>query len=323
MESRTKNKKSREVIEKMAMRSFNGMGLAVSEDAITELKEGWFNVAYNVKLADGRETILKIAPPLNAEILTYEKNIMSTEVNMIRLVSKETDVKVPEIYYYDNKKDLCDSDYFFMEKLEGSNYANVKDTFTAEMNRSINNQIGKCLEKMDSIVGREYFGYEGNPELRGSTWREAFLKIIAAVLQDGKRKQVELGCSYDEVYFLIESHAHYLDTITTPHFVHWDCWDPNVFVKEGKVVGILDFERVLWGDILLESNFRMCDPDQLAGYGKTEFTYEEKVRCRLYDAYLYLVMRIECDYRHYDTDFYQNLSSQQLADIFKWLREND
>jgi aminoglycoside phosphotransferase (APT) family kinase protein len=322
MESRTKNKKSREVIEAMARRSFNGMGLVAGEDAVTELKEGWFNVAYNVRLADGRETILKIAPPVDAEILTYEKNIMRTEVSMMRLVANETDVKVPEVYYYDDRKDICDSDYFFMEKLEGSNYGNIKETFTAEMNSSINKQIGQCLAKMDSIEGKEYFGYDGNSELRGSTWREAFLKIIAAVLEDGKRKQIDLGCPYDEVYSLIESHAHYLDPVTTPHFVHWDCWDANVFVKDGKVVGILDFERVLWGDILLESNFRMYNPDQLAGYGKKELTYEENVRCKLYDTYLFLVMRIECDYRHYDTDDLQKFSSKQLVDIFKWLREN-
>jgi hypothetical protein len=35
----------------MVKRSFNSMGMAAGEDAITELKEGWFNVAYNVTLA--------------------------------------------------------------------------------------------------------------------------------------------------------------------------------------------------------------------------------------------------------------------------------
>lgn len=323
MESRTKNKKGRETINKMAIRSFNGVGLAEGEDAVTELKEGWFNVAYNVKLEDGRETILKIAPPQDAEILTYEMNIMRTEVNMMRLIAKNTDVKVPEVYYYDDKKDICDSDYFFMEKLKGSNYGNVKDNLTAEMNSSISKEIGQCLAKMDAIEGKEYFGYEGNPDLRGNTWREAFLKIIKAVLEDGKRKQVSLGFSYDEVYSLVEGHSHYLDSVVTPHFVHWDCWDSNVIVNDGNVTGILDFERVLWGDYLMESTFRMSNPDQVAGYGKTEFTHEETVRCKLYDAYLFLVMRIECEYRHYDTDFCEIFSSKEIGGVVKWLREND
>lgn len=323
MESRTKNRKSREVIESMVKRSFNGKGLAAGEDALTELKEGWFNVAYNVTLEDGREVILKIAPPQDADILTYEKNIMRTEVNMMRLVLKQTDVKVPEVYYYDDRKDICDSDYFFMEKLQGCNYDNVRKDFNPEMIAGINNKIGQCLKKMNGIERKEYFGYEGSPELRGSTWREAFLKIISAVLEDGRRKQADLGYSYEEVYGLIEKHAHYLDAVTEPHFVHWDCWDSNVFVEDGKVTGILDFERVLWGDILMESIFRMCNPEQLAGYGKAEFTHEETVRCKLYDAYLNLVMRIECEYRHYDTDYCQQVSSRAIVDTVKWLRDNE
>jgi aminoglycoside phosphotransferase (APT) family kinase protein len=326
MENKTKNRKNREEIEAMVKRSFNGMGLADTEDAITELKEGWFNVAYNVKLADGRESILKIAPPVDSEVLSYEKNIMNTEVNMMRLAGKETDVKVPEVYYYYEKKDVCDSDYFFMEKLTGNNYGNVKETFSEEMNSRINYQIGESLRMINSIEDKSYFGYDGNPELRGSTWRETYLKIINAVLENGKRKQVDIGHSYDEVYGLIESHSHYLDAVTTPHFVHWDCWDSNVFVQDGNVVGIIDFERVLWADILLESIFRTMNADQLAGYGKTEFTYDETVKCKLYDAYLNLVMIIECYYRSYDKDFKENLEQyalKSLANNVKWLREND
>ena len=60
MESKTKNKKTRQQIESMATRAFNGLGLALGEEAVTELKEGWFNVAYNIRLSDGREVILCI-----------------------------------------------------------------------------------------------------------------------------------------------------------------------------------------------------------------------------------------------------------------------
>lgn len=321
MESKTKNKQNREVIEAMVKRSFHNIGLAQDEDAIVELKEGWFNVAYNVKLADGRETILKIAPPVDAEVLSYEKNIMSTEVNTMRLASKETDVIVPQVYYYDDKKDICDSDYFFMEKIIGNNYDNVKKDLSETIIKSINQQIGLCLKKVNDIEGRSYFGYDGNPDLQGNTWRETFLKMIDAILDDGKRKQVELICSYDEIYSLIEKNTHYLDAITKPHFVHWDCWDSNVFVREGKVVGILDFERVLWGDILIESIFRFREINQLIGYGKTDFTPEEIVRCKLYDAYLYLVMVIECEYRHYDNDSVLQFGWNNLSDTIDWLRK--
>ncbi len=321
MESKTKNKKSREVIEAMVKRSFPGLGLAEGEDAIVEMKEGWFNVAYKVKLSDGRETVLKIAPPLDAEVLTYEKNIMSTEANMMKLMKKETEVRLPEVYYYDDAKDICDSAYFFMEMLTGSNFDNIKKELSEEAIKSINYQIGEITRRMNNVKGKEYFGYEGNPDLRGATWREAFLKMIDAVLEDGKRKQVELMYPYEEVRSLISQYARYLDEVRIPVFVHWDLYDPNVFAQDGNVVGILDFERALWGDPLLEAAFRFNEPKQLEGYGKTEFTPEELIRCKLYDAYLYLIMIIESFYRHYDTDWVYNFGWENLRSTLDWLKK--
>ncbi len=119
MESKTKNRKTPEQIARMVERAFPGLTMANNADAVTELKEGWFNVVYNVILSDGREVILKIAPPPGAEVLTYEKSIMTTEVATMRMAAKNPAIPVPEIFYYDTAHDLCDSDYFFMKKLSG------------------------------------------------------------------------------------------------------------------------------------------------------------------------------------------------------------
>src|SRR5262245_13800310 len=116
----------------MAARAFGGMALADSEDAVLELKDGWFNAAYAIRLADGREVILKIAPPSEAEVLLYEKNIMETEVAAMRLVGQNPAIPVPEIYFFDAAHDLCDSDYFFMEKVAGDNLEHVKASLPAE-----------------------------------------------------------------------------------------------------------------------------------------------------------------------------------------------
>src|SRR6478609_4450885 len=101
MESKTKNRKTREQVARMVERAFGGTTLAAGEDAVRELTEGWFNAAYDVRLADGREVILKIAPPPAAEVLAYEQNIMTTEVAAMRLVRANPAIPVPEIYYFD------------------------------------------------------------------------------------------------------------------------------------------------------------------------------------------------------------------------------
>ncbi|WP_437275137.1 aminoglycoside phosphotransferase family protein [Sorangium sp. So ce375] len=323
MESKTKNQKTRPQIAAMAARAFGGVALADGEDAVLELKDGWFNAAYDIRLADGRQVILKIAPPRDAEVMLYEKNIMATEVAAMRLVRQNPAIPVPEVYSFDSAHDLCDSDYFFMEKIAADNLEHVSASLAPETQASIGLHIGEIVREINGFTGA-YFGYDGNPDLRASTWREAFTKIMDSVLEDGARKGVAYDHGHDEIRAAVLRHAPALDEVTTPRLVHWDVWNPNVFVKEGRVAGIIDFERALWADPLMEAQFRLLSSESITssmrGYGKTSFTFEEERRCRLYSLHLALVMNTECHYRNYDTDFVYNLSRQWMGEHMGWLK---
>ncbi len=142
MESKTKNRKTREQVGRLVKSAFGGIAIAEDEGAVRELEEGWFNAVYDVRLRDGREVILKIAPLKDAEVLAYEKDIMTTEVACMRLVRDNSAIPVPEIYYFDTTREVCDSDYFFMEKLTGDNYEHVKASLPADMQAQIDQQIG-------------------------------------------------------------------------------------------------------------------------------------------------------------------------------------
>lgn len=326
MESKTKNRKTRNEIEEMVKRAFQGCVLADVTDAISELKEGWFNVAYNVSLADGREVILKIAPPKDAEVMTYEKDIMTTEVASMQLVFSNPRIPVPEIYFFDQSKDLCDSNYFFMEKLIGDNYEHVKKTLPKVIQTQIDHQIGEIIWEINTNQG-VYFGYDGNVNLRADTWKEAFIKIVDSVLEDGQRKNADyFGFTSQEIRDLVLKHAPTLEAVKKPQLVHWDAWDLNFFVMDGKVSGILDFERALWGDPLMEAQFRSLAFEgvstSMRGYGKTTFTHEEDVRNHLYTLHLALVMKTECYYRNYDSDYVSNLSKMLLLPTVLWLQEH-
>jgi aminoglycoside phosphotransferase (APT) family kinase protein len=326
VESKTKNKKTREQIESMAVRAFNGLGLAAGEDAIIEMKQGWFNAAYNVRLADGREVVLKIAPPQGAEVMLYEKNIMTTEVASMRLAHQNPAIPVPEIYFFDIAHDLCDSDYFFMEKICADNLEEVRAGLPAETRDGIDFHIGEIIREINAFPG-SYFGYDGNPDLRAKTWKEAFIKIVESVLEDAARKNVVFDFGYDELRAVILKHAPALDEISAPCLVHWDAWNPNFFVKAGRVVGIIDFERALWAEPLMEAQFRVLFSEQgiptsWRGYGKTSFTFAEEQRSHLYTLHLALVMHTECFYRNYDTDEIFNMSRQFIGGAMQWLKAN-
>ncbi len=325
MESKTKNRKTPAQVAKMVERAFPGLTLAAGEDALTELKEGWFNAAYNVRLSDGREVILKIAPPPGAEVLTYEKDIMTTEVTSMRLAAQNPGIPVPEIYAYDTACDLCDSKYFFMEKLRGQNYAHVKKSLPAAAVTQIETEIGAIIREINTFTG-SYFGYDGNPDLRAATWKEAFIKICDSVLDDGVKKNAEYPFSVEELRAILRRHSGALEEVTTPVMVHWDAWDLNFFVEDGHISGLLDFERVLWADPLMEAQFRALAwgsvSDALRSYGKTTFTHAEDVRNHLYTLHLALVMKTEDYYRHYDTDEVSNMSKAMILQSVTWLQEN-
>jgi aminoglycoside phosphotransferase (APT) family kinase protein len=107
--------------------------------------------------------------------------------------------------------------------------------------------------------------------------------------------------------------------------VHWDAWNPNFFVKDGRVTGIIDFERALWAEPLMEAQFRQFSDAVTAsmrGYGKTSFTAAEEQRNHLYALHLALVMHTECFYRNYDTDNVFNFSRQYLGANMEWLKAN-
>jgi len=326
MESKTKNRKTRAQIEAMAARAFGGMALADGQDAVLELREGWFNASYDIRLADGREVILKIAPPRGVQVLLYEEHIMATEVAAMRLVRQNPAIPVPEIYFFDDVHDVCDSDCFFMEKIDGDNLEHLKAGLPPEAQAAVDIQIGEIIREINGFPGT-YFGYDGNPDLRANTWKEAFVKIVDSVLEDGRRKNVVYDYSYAELRAAVLKHAPALEEITTPCLVHWDAWDSNFFVKDGHAAGIIDFERTLWAEPLMEAQFRPLSfgfgvTNSMRGYGKTSFTFAEAQRCHLYSLHLALVMNTECYYRDYDTDSVYDLSRVWMGACMEWLTAN-
>ena len=64
----------------------HGLGRVVDT---APLGDGEFNAAYKVTIEGGREYALKIAPPENATVLTYEKNMMDSEVFWYRRMKED------------------------------------------------------------------------------------------------------------------------------------------------------------------------------------------------------------------------------------------
>ena len=294
MKSLSKNKLNAEQINAITKHAFGQ-----AADGFTENNIGEFSALYMVKIAD-KEVALKIAPKDDVSVLRYERNAMKREIEALRLVKTNIGVPVPEVLFYDTSKTLCNSEYFFMEKMNGDNYDSISSELSAEQNSSIISGLGGFNRQINEIKS-DKFGYDS----RFNDWKTAFSNMIFDLLKDGRDAEIKFPLPREEIENIIKSFIYACDDVKIPQLVHWDLWNGNVLVQDGKISGIIDFERSLFGDILMEYYFRKfaVNKDFNAGYDIDFDTLDKSanIRLALYDLYLAIIWVVEYYYRKYDS----------------------
>ena len=325
MESITKNRQSRSTLLAMVERAYGPDQVPADPEGawLEEMGHGWFNVAYRITLRDGRDVVLKIAPPRDVPVMTYEHGAMGIELASLALIAERTNVPVPHVDHADTGHDLVDADWFFMPFVDGDNLGIVKGDLDPQVVAACNEQLGALNRELNSIVG-PWFGPLAGPG--DSSWRVVFTGIVEDVLRDGEARGVDIGWDYDVVRKAFAENAHVLDEVTEPRFVEWDLWDSNVMVRDGQIACIIDHERALYGDPLMEAGFvasmlpSFGDPTAfMRGYGWTELTENEQIRRRLYCLHLVLVMVIETVYRGHTDPWQYEWARPQLDDVMGML----
>ncbi|OJH35534.1 hypothetical protein BON30_37870 [Cystobacter ferrugineus] len=305
MHSRTKVALERARIE-LLVRDVLGSRNAVR--SVQELTDGMFNAAYALELEGAEPVVLKVAPPPDLPLLTYEKELMRTEVEFYERVAKETTCSVPRVLAHDFSHTRIGRDVFFMRRLRGTSLDKAKKQLTPEELARIQTELGEWVGRLGSVRG-SFFGYlQAGVGLQAGTWREAFLAMVEALIQDAERFAVRLPLPARELLALFHSGAAVLDQVEEPVLTHFDLWEGNVFVHRvdgaARIEAIIDGERAFWGDPLAElvstALFRDAEKeaDFLRGYQAATgaplvFTEEVRHRLNLYRAYLCLIMLIE------------------------------
>lgn len=309
----TKSTLSTERINAMVERAFG-----TKADSIVELTEGFFNIAYKIEV-NNQSVILKIAPPQDIDVMTHEKNIMFSEVDSMRMIQRESSVPVPKILFYDDSLTLCDRSYFFMEMLDGCSFSSCMEQLNSEEKYDIFYEIGKNTKELNQLFNTK-FGYYCQEDKQGTNWYEVFKSMLEDTYADAARKNVNIPVEKQQLLALLEKDKAIFDEVAQPKFVHWDIWAGNVFIKDKNIVGIIDFERCLWADELMEVGFRTYGSEKgfFDGYGITQLTKTQEKRAKWYDIYLLLIVSLECDYRKYDTMDSYHWACEMLE---KWVYE--
>lgn len=297
-----KNRQDRETILQMAYRAFPEKKVKT----IRELTEGMCNAAYLIEFEDDSRSVLKIACTDDG-LMRHEINMMEAEVRAMRIVHERKAARVAEVQYYDTTHSLCDGNYFFMEALPGESFQVLGGDMDEAQKSLINYETGCIARNLTQIRG-DRFGLLGEQALPSGHFFDRLFPFVwwlmENVLADARDKQVELGIPETELLELLKQDEILFDQVETPTLVHWDMWNGNIFVKDGHISGIIDWERAMWGEAYQDDRFRRHTrtADFLRGFGKEDLAAEEMRRICWYDIYLYLTMMTEGSFRGYEDD---------------------
>ena len=275
---------------------------------VSALGNGEFNAAYKVTCDDGVSYALKIAPPENAKVLSYEKNMMESEVFWYSQMHEKTDILCPEVYVADFSKEIIKSSCFIMEMMEGKPLWEMG--FSDREYEEVQKQKICMLTKIHRITNDGY-GYI-QTGLKAS-WYEALKNMALSLVADCKNLGHETPDGERFVSF-IDKHEKLLRAVPC-RMVNFDLWDSNVLYNAGTGrICWIDPERGFWGDPV--ADFITLGPGQKAPLSakqkeldiynemaqeKIFRTGETEIRYALAVCYLALIEEVE-KYVRYEPD---------------------
>ena len=159
----------------------HNLGNILSADLMTG---GEFNSVYKIVTDDSKNYVIKIAPSSDVEVLTYEHNLIQSEVFAYEKLAELKSVHVPEIFGYSQSSDEPYK-YLIMEFIEGKTLSNSK--LTDEETDKVMYGLGQTMAEIHNISVPDGFGYLQNG--LKETWKDAYLSMVDSIIRDGLAKK--------------------------------------------------------------------------------------------------------------------------------------
>ena len=285
------------------LRLFAAAGIA-NATSVSPIGNGEFSAVFSVSTPE-RDYVIKIAPPDDADVMTYERNMLAAEVFWYDKIRSQTSIRVPEIVHADFSRALLPAAYIIIEKLAGETLdkAALSEAERAETNAMLAGMLADIHQ-----ISHDGFGYEQCGIYQ--TWPVAIRAIVEQALADCARKH-RRSRRGERLLRLIDRHNAVLEK-AFPAMVNFDLWPSNVILRREnneKKLAWIDPERSFWGDPVVDfvclAFSRPLDRASLAlnNYNAASgapvaLSRETRIRYAVGQAYLALIMETEKYYRY-------------------------
>ena len=301
--SKTKYEATKEEIKELF--SFHNVGNVLD---VAALGNGEFNAAYQITCDNGRDYALKIAPPEGSRVLSYEKNMMESEVFWYSQMHEKTDILCPEVYVSDFSKKIIKSNCFIMEMMAGKP---LWEACLSDQEYEVVQMQKICMLTKIHRITNDRYGYIQTGLM--DSWYEALKSMALRLVADCKDLGHDTPDGEKFIRF-IDKHERLLRAVPC-RMVNFDLWDSNVLYngETGRICWI-DPERGFWGDPV--ADFITLGPGQKAPLSakqkelgiynemaqeKILLTEETEIRYALAVCYLALIEEVE-KYVRYEPD---------------------
>lgn len=271
----------------MCQRAF---GEEIQVESIKELGGGLYNNTYLVRILDMQPVILRVAPHF-ARQNRHEKYFMRNEHASHPFLAPVAWL-LPRILMADFTHQIIERDYLFQTYMEGEQWAQIMDMFTAEEKKSLWRQLGSITSKIHAVQG-DHFGSAATGT-RFPSWSLIVMDLLTNIILDLEDAGLD-ATDIRTIRDIAQAHTHILDEITRPHLLYGDLWTVNILVKrdeEGpRITALLDADRTSWGDpladwtiFLLHRNAGTEADAFWETYGQPEKTFGAQFRALIYQG---------------------------------------
>jgi fructosamine-3-kinase len=225
---------------------------------LTPIRTGKHNASFWVDSDQGR-FVLRVAPPDDTGLLSYERRMMRQEPELHSLIRNRTSISVAEVVAADFSRSHIDRDILLLAALPGIPLSDAAVLDRSAIDRTLQ-QVGGYLRQLHALTARDCLGLDAHgylgahkPMAPQPTWWDAFRLMWHRLLDDVVACGSYTLAEADALRDLLDQHREHFDRAVTPRLLHMDVWGQNILVDtRGNVTGLVDFDRALWGEEEIE-----------------------------------------------------------------------